>query len=504
MLALFGEQEIHDVATGQLNEDASWDVDRKRRFVQCQAKVYRLILGSLSEALASRYFNHTNGSEVWEDLVTHYEGAADTKRVALEARRISNQLRSSKGKHGDMVAHLAAMFQLKERLEVLQRGIADYDFEYMLLDSVPNMSEYNAMKQTVKYGDKKSSPEYVRDMILLAEAEMQTKEAEAKQMHQVSQHGGTHQHKKGKVSTNVEKGAHSRTQKAKGNCCNCDQPGHVAKNCSLPTKKEIASANCVTRSTKHKHDEGECKPPAASPVVSSLVSKMLEPHPDAAKMAGFEEAADCAPEISSSCCAEDDLWIVYPGSNVHIAGNKQYFVHYRAFGAEGDASGKIEFVNSTTAKPVGIGTIALVTHCEQNENMFPVFTVDNVLYLPNATNLFSPGLGLQQGFEYDYDRTRRMKKIYKGESVIIEAKFDEDFQSWPFRAFNSFLSSTKKDGHKEHFVNYTRAYGAADLQTWHFRLAHCMRALLTNSPSNTAHTLVPEEAISRLGGRKKT
>ncbi|KAF1316231.1 hypothetical protein FI667_g15581, partial [Globisporangium splendens] len=209
-----------------------------------------------------------------------------------------------------------------------------------------------------------------------------------------------------------------------------------------------------------------------------------ESHPDAAKMAGIEGAGDCVPETPDFCGGEDDLWTIDPGSNAHVIGNKQYFVQYRASDGVGDAAWKIEFVNGTAEKPVGIGTIACVTHCKQNENLFPVFTVDSVLYLPNVTNLFSPGLGLQQGFEHDYDRLTSIKKIYQGESAIIEAKLDEDIQNRPFRALNNFLSSTRKEGHKEHIVNCARADGATDLQTWHFRLARTCKQCLTKMVDN--------------------
>ncbi|TYZ63376.1 hypothetical protein PybrP1_012539 [[Pythium] brassicae (nom. inval.)] len=121
MLAKFGENaSMLAIVTEKTNLDASWSDAEKTAFAQIQAKIYCLLLESLSMAFANRFLERKLGFDAWKDVVGRYEGVADPQRNSLEVKKLLAKLHNSKGHHGSMEAHLTSMFQIRDRLAILK------------------------------------------------------------------------------------------------------------------------------------------------------------------------------------------------------------------------------------------------------------------------------------------------------------------------------------------------------------------------------------------------
>ncbi|OWY91477.1 hypothetical protein PHMEG_00039933 [Phytophthora megakarya] len=88
-------------------------------------------------------------------------------------------------------------------------------------------------------------------------------------------------------------------------------------------------------------------------------------------------------------------------ANAHVTGNAEYYV---AFTEDTSNSQSVHGVApALTSRIAGVGTVAFVTEVDGERG---VVYLEDVVYVPGAEHgLLSPGLAIEQGFYFDYERT---------------------------------------------------------------------------------------------------
>ena len=157
------------------------------------------------------------------------------------------------------------------------------------------------------------------------------------------------------------------------------------------------------------------------------------------------------------------LWYWDTGSDTHVVGCKDYYVEYHEL-QHNESQGAISgFTSEFHTKASGYGTIKI--EVEVNGEIISTY-LDDVLYVENAKwNLFSPCRAITQGYNIELKGNNFLLK--KRDKIVIISKLDDDM--WTFYTSTGNRKDVK-DG--ERIVNYTKVQGAADIQTWHRRLAH--------------------------------
>lgn len=147
----------------------------------------------------------------------------DPQLNSLEVRRLLTKLHNAMDKHGQMEAHMVTIFQLRDRLARLKHEVQEEDMKTALLNSMPSNLEYRQVSSAVRYGlGTAVTPDRLREMILLAEAEVQEEEATSK-----SRGGGDGADKSKGISkskgkdTNKQRAKSSGQRASSGKCCGC-------------------------------------------------------------------------------------------------------------------------------------------------------------------------------------------------------------------------------------------------------------------------------------------
>ncbi|KAF1327473.1 Integrase catalytic core protein, partial [Globisporangium splendens] len=497
MRAIFGENELLEIATGTLKEDQNWDDARKAKFKTQQAKIFRLIMSSLNMNLANKFLNHQCGSDIWADFVKTYEGHADPLRKSFEIRRLVQQLQNYECKHGDMETHITAMFRIRDRLALLQHAVQSEDMIAALLKAMPKSQEYRELKRSIRIGASAQNytPEGVRDMILLAEAEMLEEDTCERKIAMSLRDDGSlrkrskHQKQKKSQPSSAKQAAAGGEQKHR---INMKTAGAAAKK-RAGTCVSTRDRKKLQRQTQKRVNDNDGDRPkqvnadlvdpdsgeAETEVLACYDERGIDvdranPEEDEANLEAG--TTDIIEEMSDNAAQSPCEWHFDTGCNIHIVGCKDYFTTYRDFREEEKCEGSLTgFVRQANVTAKGTGRILLTTRCgsKNGAGKDTVFFLDDVMFVPHAaSNLLSPGLAIRQGFELEFDKSRNALQLWKNGELCVEAEHDEENDIWPFTAYNNFLNTNVEIPQKSRVVGYTRADGVADLRTWHTRLGH--------------------------------
>lgn len=177
-------------------------------------------------------------------------------------------------------------------------------------------------------------------------------------------------------------------------------------------------------------------------------------------------AADEVPsEIKGMSASFGSSWWCFDtGSNVHIIGEPDTFVHLEEITSENLSVDVTGVAQSMVVQASGIVTVKIVSIVGGEEvELF----IDGVLYVPGATHgLFSMGLALEQGFEVDYDRVTRVYSVYKDDKKVISAHPSQAIWISNTKSGSEYPEREQQD---RAIVNSTVTDGVGSLQV---RLAH--------------------------------
>ncbi|RLN10510.1 hypothetical protein BBJ28_00022498, partial [Nothophytophthora sp. Chile5] len=117
------------------------------------------------------------GRDTEEAKKPRYDLRRESKRPKYLDEYVLWKTRAKKG--DDMALHLEKMLSIKDRLALLHYTVHDIDMVDALLNSLPKVNKYEQLAQVIRFGvGGQQGPDEVRDLILVAEAQLQDEETD--------------------------------------------------------------------------------------------------------------------------------------------------------------------------------------------------------------------------------------------------------------------------------------------------------------------------------------
>ncbi|OWY99074.1 Multidrug resistance protein ABC transporter, partial [Phytophthora megakarya] len=140
-----------------------WD-DRRRKIIReklisegeatfdkKQYKIMRMIGTTIPSNRLQQVDHYESGSEMWAGLCEIYEKRQNATIRESTILRLSEELKSMKcSADADVQAHVSYMFRLKTELGSYGYEVNNINMKAMLLDSLPDQSEFNQLRGAIK------------------------------------------------------------------------------------------------------------------------------------------------------------------------------------------------------------------------------------------------------------------------------------------------------------------------------------------------------------------
>ncbi|KAG6610457.1 Multidrug resistance protein ABC Superfamily [Phytophthora cinnamomi] len=175
MMSLFEEDDLENIATGKAKPpDSSASESDKNEWKQNQATIRRLILGSVSLALAQRVMRKASGTEMWKTLEESFEAPKNQTIFVHQQRQLVHQLRNTRAKReDDMNLHLGKMYDIRDRLATMKYAVHDLDMVNAILKSSPRHVKYQRLTEIITLTPGSAySVDDVRDLVLVAASQL--------------------------------------------------------------------------------------------------------------------------------------------------------------------------------------------------------------------------------------------------------------------------------------------------------------------------------------------
>ncbi|CEG43007.1 FOG: Transposon-encoded proteins with TYA, reverse transcriptase, integrase domains in various combinations [Plasmopara halstedii] len=483
----FNEYEILDVAEGRLQIDKLSTAEGKIAFDRQQCKTQRMIASAMPPHRLQQVDHLETGTEMWTEVNEIYERRMDPETKESIILRKCDDLRQLKcSPTGDVSIHLATMFRIRSDLKSYGYDFKDINMRQMMLDSLPDLYEYEQLRGSVKYGrSAEMTLDEVRALIeraavnqsLRGKGNRATNIGSGQRQQQGGSTGARHQQQNGQnKSKNNKHGDGQRKPKSdrkNKTCHRCNEIGHFQPECTaiidgvagpdaVATSGGNTETNAGTQRRKqlfHYTSRGgevfvdrcgvvEDKQGVAAGV--AMVSPMLA-------FPGTKNEDDkmdkSLPEVSS-------WWCFDTGSSMHLTSNRALFVHLEEIHPESIGANVVGMAVSTLTRGSGIGRVTIFTQVGdiEAENF-----LDDVLYVEGASHgLFSMHLAItKQKFKISYDRAESIFSAYKiGEQVFFAVSRKG---IWVFEAKRP-ADAPRRPGVSRVIVNYTIADGVAALK----------------------------------------
>ncbi|KAE9287558.1 hypothetical protein PR003_g26022 [Phytophthora rubi] len=171
----FEEDDLEEIATekAQPPDPSASDADRSK-WKKSQATIKRLILSSVSLALAQRVRRKASGSEMWRTLEEIFEAPKNKTLFAHQQRQLVHELPNTRARwDDDMNLYLGEMYDLRDRLATMKYTVGDLDMVDALLKSLPRHAKYQRLTEMVTLNTGGAySVDDVRDVIVVAAAQL--------------------------------------------------------------------------------------------------------------------------------------------------------------------------------------------------------------------------------------------------------------------------------------------------------------------------------------------
>ncbi|GMF42850.1 unnamed protein product [Phytophthora fragariaefolia] len=349
----FEKNLLDGISKGDETEDTAWNDVKKGEFKKKQAEIKILIQGSLSMRLAKQVMSMSTSAEMWQELVTIYEGKSNPAMTAQKVYRLQRELHRTnlRGKD-DVRGHLYKLFDIKTQLEDLGAPVKALQMVDRMLRSLPTAPCYNELRRKVLFSSNmaKYTPDAVRELILTAELRStdwdnnafgnkqgntaHQKQSSAKKGTKKQSSGGDPNKKSGKTSS--------------GGCFLCGGTDHYKRDC--PELEEKPSG----RKAQAKY--------------ARFGEKFTEQEAQGTYEFDHAQKRDVVVGVVVKRVAKDydpSRWYFDTGSNAHITACKEYFTSMQGM-ENRDWNPTISgFADGVGAKAEGFGTIMLAAMIDE-------------------------------------------------------------------------------------------------------------------------------------------
>lgn len=213
-------------------------------------------------------------------------------------------------------------------------------------------------------------------------------------------------------------------RKRKGNCNYCSKPGHWARECRSRIRDEEGDNT----------EGGNQKSPQQN---KGKRNQGQRPRDDEGPNACQAFMGLSSPQLNAN-----DVWICDSGASSHFTGRKDWYIQYETLAQPIP----IRQTDGNSVNAVGTGTVVIDAWLNQQWVPTPI---NNVLYIPGASNLFSEAVMDKKG--YRIVKEGGAAKFYKNKTLGPQAKLTRGVYVMGFRP---------------------REEVAFSAQLWHQRLAH--------------------------------
>ena len=321
--------------------------------------------------------------EYWNALKSNHERATLTNKVSV----LKSICRLKLDEKGSMSEHLSQMSELSEKLHQMGEPIKDSLLIAFMLSSLPD--SYNSIVMALEARpENELSIEMVKEKLLQEDLRRRVNSS----------------------NSNIDVAMKTRTKiKPKFfKCFNCDQVGHIQRNCTLP--KRNVNSN----------------------------SKQAKPSSSHAKM------------VTNVCFntgnTDKNAWYIDSASTTHISCDRDYFIEIK------NHSESVYLANGNLLLAIGIGDCRLNLNCGGS---VLECTIKDVLYVPEMQgNLLSVHKLVQKGFCVSFDNEGCQIKL--NNEIIAIAKS------------NKCLYKLDLNPKFKHSVRIAKA----GLDVWHRRFGH--------------------------------
>ncbi|POM58229.1 Hypothetical protein PHPALM_37155 [Phytophthora palmivora] len=228
MVSCFEEKDLEKIATEELNCDEHADEKERLEWKQKQAQIKRMVLVSVSTALAQRVMKKKTGTDMWKTLLEYYEAPSNQVLAVHKQRQLLHKLWHTRA-----------------------AKVHDVDMVDAMLNSLPKYDKYQQLAQMVRFGiGGKSKPEEIRDLILVAEAQLRVEAGNifgARGTSAVEYSKSTNKEQHADSTKKWNKKKHGRP---KVECYNCHKFGHIRRFCPELESKPVAVAAVQAEETR--------------------------------------------------------------------------------------------------------------------------------------------------------------------------------------------------------------------------------------------------------------
>ena len=311
-------------------------------------KAMNMIILNLGDHVLRKLEEYTTAATIWSALERLYNSKTLSNRIHLQHKFYTFKMQESKSIDENIDDFLKLVFGLSS----VNVSVSEEVQAILLLSSLP--SQYNQLKETLKYG---------RDTLTIEDVTnaAKSKEIELKEVKEssTSQRPGDAYIARGrpdKKETYRGRGSNNKSRsrsRSKVTCWYCKKEGHMKKDC-FSRKKRMESEG-----------DGEA---------AVMVDKMLE-----------------VDALSISDQYPRDRWVIDSGCSYHMTSRREWFSDFRDF-----TGGQVLLADDRAVFVQGIGTIMI------NTNGGTVNKLANVRYVPNLKrNLISVSSLYMQGFRQE-------------------------------------------------------------------------------------------------------
>lgn len=444
MTAIFEAAEIWDIVSGATVQPA--EVDNKKTWIKKDAEARAAILPTLSEVQTFHVYGCQTSKDMWDQLKSLNADTSDLNQTFTLTSYMTFKIE----KDESIVDAYLKIQQLARSLKEMNVPISDAMTVTKIITALPD-DPYHAFKKSWD-----SSPDKSMNSLL---ARLQKEELERKMVKAEPSSSNTKTTQQiayatKKVATKENKESIADLKK-KTTCNNCGKKGHWWKECRAPKKAK--------NQPYEKKDDQDKKE-------SQERKSNHKPKSSGQPKHKQDQLSNAFMVLKKNERKSKHIWFSDSGATQHITGMKDWYEDYTPF-SQGKA---VSLTDQHETMAIGVGTVRAEAFMQ---NKWHPVTINEVLYIPGAVNLFSENVLAQKG--YTIIRTKEKAVYYEANGNEGPVAYnDGGSYIMKFRPIhnNSFRSN------------------ANTAKLWHERMAHINMQYIKNTFSKEAAIGVdPEE-----------